>query len=359
MQIKTKIILSTTLAAILCAFRTASAADTNMATTAEIGNPVIARGTGLEITRGDLDEAMNGIKATAAAHNQTISPAQAVIFEKRILDQLIETKLLLAKATDADKAVGASAAKQQMTALQENLGPAELNKQLQAVGETQEQERSRIADQMTARTTLLRELKINVSDDDIQKFFDDNRISSFETPEMARVSHILIFTVDPVTLAPLTADQQAAQRNVAADAIKNIRAGVDFEALAKQFSEDPGSKASGGELAPFPRGQMAPEIDAVAFSLTNNQVSGLITTSVGYQIIKVIERIPAQKTSYLVAAPKIREFLMQQQAQKLEPTYLQGLRVAAGVEILDPNLKAAAPTGSGAQAPPPAVAPKS
>src|SRR5664279_1243943 len=100
MQIGTKIIFSTALAAVLCAFQAASAADTNAATTATLGNPVIVRGTGLEITRVDLDDAMTGIKA----QNQALTPAQVLQVQKQILNRLIETKLLLARATDADKA---------------------------------------------------------------------------------------------------------------------------------------------------------------------------------------------------------------------------------------------------------------
>src|ERR1035438_9029220 len=67
MQIGTRIIFLTASAAVLCAFQAASAADTNAATTATLGNPVIARGTGLEITRGDLDDAMTGIKMQTQA----------------------------------------------------------------------------------------------------------------------------------------------------------------------------------------------------------------------------------------------------------------------------------------------------
>jgi foldase protein PrsA len=326
------------------AFANAQAADMNAVGTnaATSSDPVIARGKGFEIKRGELDEAMAGINRIAASKNQTISPENAGVIEKQILSQMIDSRLLLAKATDADRDAGTNAAKQHMTALLENFGSAdELNKQLQIIGETPEEERSTFADRITAQTVLFRELKIVVSDDDVQKFFEDHRISAFETPEMARISHILILTVDPVTRAALSSDQQQSQRKVADDLIKNIRAGMDFSALAKQYSEDPGSRASGGELPPFPRGQMAPEIDAAAFSLTNNQISGLITTSTGYQIIKVLERIPAQKTSYLAAAQKIKDVLTQQQAQKLEPPYMQGLRAAAGVEILDPNLKMA------------------
>jgi parvulin-like peptidyl-prolyl isomerase len=335
-----RIIFSTMIAAVLCAFTGAQAAGTNDMAGASLGNPVIARGTGFEIKRGDLDDAMTGIRAAAAAQNQAISPEQEVRLEKQILNRIIDSKLLLAKATDEDKAAGKKAADLHMTALLENLGSQEkFDQQLKAAGETADEERSRYADQITVQTALLRELKISVSDEDVQKFFDDHRISAFEAPEMVRISHILIFTNDPVTHLALTSDQQQSQRVLLDGVVKSIREGVDFETVAKQYSEDIGSKASGGELPPFPRGQMAPEIDAAAFSLTNNQVSGIIATSAGYQIIKVLQKIPAQKTGYLEAAPKIKEYLTQQQAQKLEAPYLEGLRAAAGVVILDPSLK--------------------
>jgi len=83
------------------------------------------------------------------------------------------------------------------------------------------------------------------------------------------VSHILIFTVDPVMRGAARAELDA-RRKLGENLVKAARAGTDFGKLAKQYSEDPGSKADGGELPPFPRGQMAPEIDTAAFSLTNN-----------------------------------------------------------------------------------------
>ena len=333
---KARMIFPTMFAAVLCAFATAQAADTNAAAS---NNPIVARGNGFEIKRGELDEAMAGVNRVAASKNQVISPENQIIVERQILSQMINNKLLLAKATDADRAAGTNAAKLHMTALLENYGSVdEPNKQLLIAGETPEEERSKYADQIAAQTVLLRELKISVSDDDVKKFYDGH-ISGFETPEMARVSHILIFTVDPVTGATLPSDEQQVRRNRAEGLLKAARSGADFATLAKQYSEDAGSKDNGGMLLPFPRGQMAPEIDAAAFSLTNNQVSEVISTAIGYQIIKLLEKIPSKKTGYLSEAPKIKDFLMQQQTQRLAPPYLEGLRAAAGVEILDPNLK--------------------
>jgi parvulin-like peptidyl-prolyl isomerase len=177
----------------------------------------------------------------------------------------------------------------------------------------------------------------------VQHYYETHT-ADFEQPQMAHVSHILIFTIDPVTQEALPDTQLLARRRVAESIVKAARAGSDFESLAKQVSEDPGTKAVGGELLPFPRGEMAPEIDSAVFSMTNNQVSDVITTSVGYQIIKLLELIPAKKTSYLTAADQIKQVMMREKFSELAAPYLDGLQKAANVRILDPNL--AAPTPS-------------
>jgi parvulin-like peptidyl-prolyl isomerase len=331
---KNRIISSILIVAVLCALTGAQAADTNVVAGESLGNPVIAMGTGIEIKRGDLDEAMAGLK-------QTIPPAQIILAEKQILNQLINSRLLLAKATDADTAAGTKAADLQITAAIENAGSQEAFDQLlKTNGLTEAVLRAKRTEAATADAVIQRELKVSVTDDEVKKYYDTHT-SDYEQPEMVRVSHILIFTVDPVTHATLAAAQLDARRKLSENVVKAARSGADFAKLARQVSEDLGSKANGGELLPFPRGQMAPEIDAAAFALTNNEVSDVITTSVGYQIIKLIEKIPSKKTSYLTAITEIKQGLTRQKFAQLAPAYLDGLQKAAGVEILDPSLKAA------------------
>lgn len=354
MQIGNQIIFSTALAAVLCVAQAASAAGANAATSSTLGNPVIARGTGLEITRGDLDDAMTGIKT----QTQALTPAQVLQVQQQMLNRLIETKLLLAKATDADKAAGKKMADLQITAAFENAGSADaFNQQLKANGLTEADVRAKITQDATAQAVLQRELNVTVTDDEVKKYYDGHT-ADYEQPEMARVSHILIFTVDPVTRAALPADQQLVRRKKADDLVKAARGGADFAALAKQYSEDPGSKDNGGVLPPFPRGQMVREIEDAAFSLTNSQVSDVIITTSGYQIVKLLEKIPSKKMGYLAAIADIRQGLTRQKADKLGLVYLDGLKKAAAVEILDPNLKPAATTGSGLPATPPVAASK-
>jgi parvulin-like peptidyl-prolyl isomerase len=334
------------LASVLCAFQAAPAAGTNGATAATPGNPVIVRGTGLEITRGDLDDAVAPIRAQAQ------SPAQVFQYQRQMLSHIIDIKLLLAKATDEDKDSGQKTAESQLTALKENAASTEAFVQrLKTIGMTEASLRDKIAQDATAQAVLQRELKITVTDDEVKNYYAAH-VAEFEKPEIAHVSHILIFTVDPITHTALPDDQLLARRRLAEGVVKTARAGADFGKLAKQYSEDPGSRANDGELTPFPRGQMSPEIDAAAFSLTNNQVSDVITTSIGYQIIKLLDKTPSKTADYLAAATNIKQGLTQQKTAKLGPVYMNNLRKAAAVEILDPDLKPVATTNSDVLPPP-------
>jgi parvulin-like peptidyl-prolyl isomerase len=321
--------------------------------TSLFGDPVIAKGNGVEIKQSALDEVVLGIKSAAAAHNETIPPQQMLGIESKMLDRLIQIQLLLKKATEADKAIGKTKAESQLTNLLARAGSQEaFDRQLKAVGMTPEELTSKITQEATATAALTRELGITVSDADAHEFYT-NHPADFEQPETVHVRHILLLTMDMATRAPLSADQIQAKREKIDGLLKRVKAGEDFATLAEQYSEDPSSKTKGGELPEFPRGAQGipPELESAAFSLnaTTNQISDVITLpDVGYDIIKLLDKTPAQKVDYAKVADKIKDFLVQQKTQKLAPAYLAGLSKAADVEILDADLKAAAAAATNA-----------
>jgi parvulin-like peptidyl-prolyl isomerase len=347
---------------------TATNVNAQAAMTALFGDPVIAKGNGFEIKRSELDEVMMGVKSTAAARGQTIPPGQLTQIESQLLGRLIQDQLLLQKATDADRTNGVQKASLQMNMLLERFGSQEvLERQMKAVGLTVAELRSKIIQENTAQAVKIRELNVTVTDAETKQYYDDtNHLADFEQPEMIHVRHILLMTMDPVTRTPLAADQQKAKQKQMDDLLKRIRGGADFAALAKQYSEDPGSKDNGGELPAFPHGQMVPEFEAAAFSLTNNQVSDVITTAYGYHIIKLLDKTPAKKLvltdkvplSDVTIASRVKDFLIQQKTEKLAPAYLEKLRKAADVQILDANLKAATAAAAAAAANAPIATPE-
>jgi peptidyl-prolyl cis-trans isomerase C len=302
------------------------------------GNTVVAKGKGVEVTRAQLDDKVIRLKAQAAGRGQNIPPEHMAMVDQQVLEQLIQVQLLQGKATAEDKAAGKTLAEKRFEEAKTKLGSEEaLNRQLKLMGTTRTEVLTEWTDSATAENVLKRELKVNITDADAQKYYDENP-ARFEQPEMVRASHILLMTTDPKTNAELTDSQKAAKRKELEGILKRARAGEDFAALAKEYSEDPGSKDKGGEYK-FPKGQMMPEFEAAAFSLNTNQISDIVTTKYGYHIIKLSEKIPAQKVAFAKALSDIKDGLTQQALQKQFPDYLQKLKKEAGVEILDEKLK--------------------
>ncbi len=103
--------------------------------------------------------------------------------------------------------------------------------------------------------------------------------------EQVSARHILFATTES-----MTDDQKNEVKAKAQSVLDRINNGESFEDLAKEFSEDPGSKDSGGDLGFFARGVMMPEFENAAFALEKGQVSNLVQTSYGWHIIKVDDK---------------------------------------------------------------------
>ncbi len=308
---------------------------------------VIAKGTGVEIKRSQLDDAVVTVKANIAAQGRTLTPDESLGVDRQVLDRLIQIQLLLAKATDADKAQGRELSQKRFAEAKKRAGsPESFERQLKAAGLTEAMVSKRMTEEATAETVLERELKINVTDDDVKQFYDENP-AKFEQPETVRAAHVLIGTRDHATGAELSDEAKKAKLKLAQDIQKRAKAGEDFTKLARDYSDDPGSKDKGGEYT-FARGQMVPEFESAAFALGTNQVSDIVTTSYGYHVIKLYEKFPAKKLELAKVSDDIRQFLKARQVQKLLPPYMEKLRKDAHIEILDDSLK---PAGLAAETP--------
>ena len=104
--------------------------------------------------------------------------------------------------------------------------------------------------------------------------------------EAVTASHILISYKGSQSVAKNRNKQDA--KNLAKKILNDIKKGIDFAELARQFSDGP-SGPKGGHLGRFTRGQMVPEFDKAVFSLKPGTVSGVVETKFGYHIIKRIE----------------------------------------------------------------------
>lgn len=366
MMTKISGILTALLTATVCAFSAsaqtnAEPAQTNAATPTTpankfvqlFGDDVVAKGKGVEVKRSQLDTAMTSIRSSAAARGQNIPPEFEKTVERQVLERLIQVQLLLNKATEADKAKGKEMADKRVSDMIERAGSQEnFDRQLNSVGLTAAELRSKVTEEATAEAVVERELNVTVTDDEVKQYYDEHP-AKFEQPEMVRAAHILLSTRDPKTNQPLSDEQKAAKHKEMEGILKRARAGEDFAKLAEEYSDDPGSKNNGGEYT-FPRGRMVPEFEAAAFSLKTNQISDIVTTQFGYHIIKLLEKIPAKKIEFDKVADNIKEGLTQQKMVKELPDYVAKLKKAADVQILDKDLQKvddAAVTGGSADEP--------
>lgn len=308
-----------------------SAAAANFDSAAASGDSVVARGTGFEITRGDMDQVL----ATAMAENpQAKLPPDA---ELHVISQLIEIQLVLQKATDQEKAAGMKYAEERFASILKTMGATEVERRLKATHMTADDLRLKLFQEETAQTSLTRQLGINVTDADAKRFFDA-RPGAYDQPPLAHIRELLLLTTVGYSNAPLPADTIGSKHKQILDLYKRVLAGEDFAALARQYNEDPISKETGGELS-FRANQM--EFGDLAFSMKPNQISDVLTNEDGYRIFQLLEIIPAKKVEFATIADKLKNALIGEEKRKLAPAYITQLRKEADVEILDPSLKAA------------------
>jgi len=107
---------------------------------------------------------------------------------------------------------------------------------------------------------------------------------AYKEPVSASVRHILLSTQGQ------NSEEKAETRKKMEGILKRARSGEDFSELAKEYSEDPGSKERGGLYENFSRGQMVPAFDEAAFTEPVGSITDIVETQFGYHIIKILDR---------------------------------------------------------------------
>ncbi len=162
---------------------------------------------------------------------------------------------------------------------------------------------------------------MKVSDTDIKKYYDAH-VSQYQQPESRTVRHILISVCGPSSPqgAKCLPDAKAkAQANSLYDQIEATPASqrqAKFAALAKKYSQDPGSASQGGKLT-VSKGQTVAPFEQTAFLLGNGTVSRPVKTQYGYHVIMPISPVSEAHTTPLKQVEEsIRQQLLQSKKQE-------------------------------------------
>lgn len=169
------------------------------------------------------------------------------------------------------------------------------------------------------------------TDEEIKESFEKNK-EALSIPETVRARHILIKVEDTDTK-----EQKEAKYKKANEIRKSIKEGADFTKLARENSDCP-SKANGGDLGEFARGDMVKPFEDVAFKLGTNEISDVVETEYGYHIIQTLAHNPPYTPSLNEVKGKIIIKLKMAQFQNKLATYLNELRDKAKIEYVSiPN----------------------
>lgn len=159
--------------------------------------------------------------------------------------------------------------------------------------------------EMNLRLKALVDPYIEISDEDMKAYFEENKDELGEQEEV-KASHILV-------------EDEA----LAKELKTKIDDGGDFAELAKENSTDPGSKDNGGELGFFGKGQMVPEFEAAAFSMEVGEVSKPVQTSNGFHIIKLEEKKEAKEATFEDSKEEIKDTMSEEQMGEAYQTWYQ------------------------------------
>jgi parvulin-like peptidyl-prolyl isomerase len=235
--------------------------------------------------------------------------------------QLGERKLLVAAATEAKSVASPEEVKAALDA-----------QYVQAGGEAQ------FAEMLKSRGIDLEFVKASIAEDaKIQKYLQGLLASAAKVTEAevktayaedktATVRHILLLTKDK------TPAEKGEIRKKMDGILARAKKGEDFAALAKEFTEDPGSKETGGLYEDFPRGRMMKPFEDAAFSVPAGQISGIVETEFGFHILKVEGRKKETQPFETIKAQLESQMKERKQAAAFE-SHLTGLKDKANFKV--------------------------
>ncbi|MDF2523539.1 MAG: hypothetical protein K0R31_1180 [Clostridiales bacterium] len=158
--------------------------------------------------------------------------------------------------------------------------------------------------------------KVQVNDADLKKFYSEQ----METADYTTVRHILILTKD-ANGVELSADKLAEAKKKADDILAKVKAGSDFGTLAKESSEDTGTKDTKGQLT-FGKGEMVKEFEEWAFKAKVGDI-GMVKTDYGFHIMKKPSFEEMTKDNYEVLKSGAQQFKFSKDLENLknDPKY--------------------------------------
>ena len=290
---------------------------------------------GTAITEGQIEGILKPQMGQMAGRiPENMIPQYRQQIRKRIIDQLVVKELLAQKEKQNNIDVNQSELDQQINKqmAEQNLTIDEFKALLKAYGTSFADYQQDIRKRMMFEKLMEAEFAQKLQKPTIEQakaYYDENP-QEFNKPEKIHAKHILIKPEDGND--PNQAKLRAKAK--AQEILGQIKAGGDFEELAKQHSACPSGKG-GGDLGMQPKGSFVPEFEKAAYALKPGQVSDIVETSFGFHIIKLIEHADADTLSFEKAKEQIIQLLTGNQKEQIVIDYIQKMKAEADIKFVN------------------------
>lgn len=295
---------------------------------------IVARVNNEIITREDLEKARMSLEndVREACTNCTEDRIREQIDSKNkdLLRDLIDQSLLTQRAKDDGINVDADVIKRLDAIRQQNKLPDmdALEKAIRDSGQDFEDFKGQLRDQLLTQEIIRKEVgsKIINSHEDALKYYNEHK-SEFVRPETVVLREIFVST-DGKSASEIP-DLRKKADNLRNRVLNN---GEDFGEMAKHYSDSSTAKQN-GELGVFQRSQLDPKIAEKVFALNRNQMTDVMETKTGFEILQVVERYEAGEQSFDKVDGEIENKLYEQKMEPALRDYLKTLREDSYLQI--------------------------
>jgi peptidyl-prolyl cis-trans isomerase SurA len=242
--------------------------------------------------------------------------------DKDLLRGMIDESLMVQRAKDMGVTVESDLTKRLDEVRQQNgLATLEdLQKGVEASGLSWEEYKTTLRNGLLQKEVVRREVgsHVDISADEVKQYYEAHP-QEFTLPERVVLSEISLSTDG------MKPEDYDAVRNKAEGLRTSVLNGDDFNQVARLYSQGSTAK-EGGSLGTFKKGELAPQLEAVVFQMSKGQISDVIQTRTGFEILKVEDHLQPGLQPLEKVEPDIRNTLHAQKMQPRMRDYLAELR---------------------------------
>jgi len=287
---------------------------------------IIARVNNEIITLSDYEKAQAQLHEEVDHDCSTCTPdrkeAMYAERQKNLLRDEIDQQLLVQRGKDMGISVEADVIKQlDQVRQQNNLASMEdLQKAVEGQGLSWDEYKRSIRNNLLTQEVIRKDAgaRVDIGREDVKKYYDEHK-EEFIRPESVLLADIFLNTDGK------TPDEIAVIQKKANDLDARLKKGEDFAELAKRNSEGPTAK-NGGDLGAFERGQLSKQIEDTVFAMKKNDISDVIQTKTGFEIIKVLDHYDAGQQPMEKVENEIMNHIYGERMSTLFRGYLAELR---------------------------------